>query len=160
MGCLIDQGKRITENAILVDDGVACTITKVKLHPTFQQAIVVTFKALSGKFKGRTFTDTVSYDPNNSMAWKYDRLRQCAGVPYVEGESNKVDIESLLVSKCLKADLSERIDSNGNSWQNVKYAKLSHDELDKLSDTATSDDDSEDWSENEEVKHDGEDLPF
>lgn len=159
MALLINQGKqKIEDNGIIVADDVQARISGIKLHPTLGGALIVTFTVINGALKNRTFSDTINYDPSNKMSWKYTQLRRCAGVPYKEGEAERVDIEKLLLNKCVGCDLSERLDNKGNKWQNVKYKAITPD---PASTTPVSTDESDEWGDLEPVEErDEEDLPF
>lgn len=128
MSLLINQGKQqVNNNQILEVNDANCIIDKVKMHPSIGGALLVTFKIIDGQLKGRFFCDTVNYDPDNKMAWKYTHLRNCIGAPYKENESPHIDIEKLFLGKCVLVDLTKRIDNSGNERQNCKYKKPSVD---------------------------------
>lgn len=132
MSLIINQGKQDTSNdskdfPIIVENDVTLQITAITLSKFKSNALNVEFKILSGTNKNRIIFDTVEYDPKSQFSWKYRSLRNCAGVPYKDGEPANIDIEALLVNKVIKADLSARAgkDSAGNvkDYQNIKYKK-------------------------------------
>lgn len=126
MSLLINQGiqKEYEEQAIINAKNVTAVIRKVILHPNFTGALKLTYEILAPKeLKGRRFTDIINYDPNHKMAWRYVQLREYVGCPYRKGEGVTVDIERLLINKVVTVDLKERVDKNGDAWQNVTYIK-------------------------------------
>lgn len=126
MSLFINQGKQDTSNdnsfePIISNDETA-QITKIEMDKNWPDTLNITFKIIGeSSFKGRLFWDRVSFDPKGQFSWKYRNLRKAAGVPYVESEEAKIDIEALLLNKAVKVELSTRKGNDGNDYQSVKY---------------------------------------
>lgn len=121
---VIAQGKHeeSTEFAPFEDTNILCQIVKLSLMPKIPGCIKVSLKLLTGANKGKVVGDLVSYDPTNSMAWKYIRLRQAAKCPYHKTEPASVDIEALLLNKAVKCDFGIYVKPVTNKrFQNVDY---------------------------------------
>ena len=126
MSLIINQGKQdISEDnkfEIMVSENEVAQITKIEMAEKLPNTLSITFKVISeGKNKGRLFWDRVTFDPTSTFSWKYRNLRKAAGVPYVEGENAKVDIEALLLNKAVNVKLGIRKGTDGNDYQAVTY---------------------------------------
>lgn len=123
MGLIIKQGiKELQQDdkwQVYEDNSVQLMITGLEPHKTFADSLKITLKILSGKFKDKTVWDSVSY--SGEHVWKYKALRKSAGVPFSATESEALDIYKLLMNKVVTADLTKRVDKEGNEWQNIKY---------------------------------------
>ena len=133
MSLIINQGKHDTtqDNKFnpITEANVHAQILELKLSKLRTDAIDITFRLLDGQHKGRFIFDTIEFNPTSTRAWKYRALRRCAGVPYVEGEANNVDIEALLLNKAVLVDLSVRKGNPGTSgegkeFQDIKYKEM------------------------------------
>lgn len=127
MALFINQGKhKIEEQKIYVIEDAKMQITKVGLGRN-PGILLVTMKFIDGADKGFSISDAVSFDPNSPVAYKYQRLRASAGVPYKEGEAESVDIEALLLNKIIRVKLGKRNYTNKDGEdtvaQNVIYKK-------------------------------------
>lgn len=122
-----DTSKDNLQKQILVDNDVLLEINDLALSQFKTNALSVKFRILSGKFKNQFLFETVEYDSTSLGSWKYRSLRNCAGVPYKEGEPAVIDIEALLKGKVIGADLGVRPgkdrDGNPMDYQNIKYKK-------------------------------------
>lgn len=126
MSLIINQGKQDTSGdtnfEVMVSASEIAQITKMELDSDWPNTLNITFKVISeGNFKGRLFWDRVSFDPTGKFSWKYRNLRKAAGVPYKDGEAEKIDIESLLLNKAVNVELTVRKGNDGNDYQGVKY---------------------------------------
>lgn len=139
MPLFIPQGKQDTTqdnkfNPIIAND-VMLEITELKLAESQQNTLEVTLRILDGKYKNVFIFDRITFDPTSPMSWKYRQLRKCAGVPYSSNEPVSIDIESLLLHKAVKADLSIRKGKNKDGeeqdYQNIKYKVLNVTQLPK-----------------------------
>ncbi len=128
MGLLIRQGKQDLSKDIpepIEEKGVIAQIMALKLADAvkFPNTLEITFKLLTGSHVGRKVWDRVNYDPNSDFSWKYRALRKFANCPYHEGESETIDIESLLLNRAVCIDLSITT-SDGKKYQRVAYAPM------------------------------------
>jgi hypothetical protein len=131
MGLLINQGIQDTtqDNKFkpIVAKDVMLEVTEIKLAEGWANTLEIRFRILNGQYKNKPVYDRVQYckTPEYDGTWKYRSLRECAGVPYKEGEPTSIDIEKLLLHKAVRADLSIRKGKNKNGeeedYQNVKY---------------------------------------
>ena len=126
MSLIINQGKQDTSEdnkfEIMISENEVAQITKIEMAEKLPNTLSVTFKVISeGKNKGRLFWDRVTFDPKSPFSWKYRSLRKAAGVPYVESESAKLDIEALLLNKAVNVKLGLRKGTDGNDYQSVTY---------------------------------------
>lgn len=126
MSLIINQGTQDTSGdtnfEVMVSQNEIAQITKIELDKDWDNTLNITFKIISeGKFKGRLFWDRISFDPAGKFSWKYRNLRKAAGVPYVSGESPRIDIEALLLNKAVTVELTVRKGNDGNDYQGVKY---------------------------------------
>ena len=126
MSLIINQGKQDTSGdtnfEVMISSNEIAQISKLELDKEWENTLNITFKVISeGKFKGRLFWDRVSFDPAGKFSWKYRNLRKAAGVPYMDGESPKIDIEALLLNKAVTVELMVRKGNDGNDYQGVKY---------------------------------------
>lgn len=126
MSLIINQGKQDTSGdtnfEVMVSANEVAQITKIELDKDWPDTLNITFKVISeGKFKNRLFWDRISFDPKGQFSWKYRNLRKAAGVPYVESESAKIDIEALLLNKAVTVELMVRKGNDGNDYQGIKY---------------------------------------
>lgn len=126
MSLIINQGKQDTSGdtnfEVMVSSNEIAQISKIELDKDWENTLNITYKVISeGKFKGRLFWDRVSFDPAGKFSWKYRNLRKAAGVPYMDGESPKIDIEALLLNKAVTVELMVRKGNDGNDYQGVKY---------------------------------------
>lgn len=154
MSLIINQGKQDTSDdknfEVMVSTNEIAQITEMKLDENWDNTLNITFKVISeGKYKNRLFWDRVSFDAKSPFSWKYRNLRKSAGVPYTDGESPKIDIESLLLNKAVTVELMVRKGNDGNDYQGVKY---------KVGNTKASEAKAEPAKEETEI--DPEDLPF
>lgn len=128
MAILINQGKHVLmENKYtpIEKKNVLCQITKVAIHERFEKSLEITFRIVRDEeYKERTVRDTVTYDSESPMAWKYQSLRSAIKEPYQADEPSTIDIEKILLDKVLLIDFSKRVDKEGNEWQNCRYKKL------------------------------------
>ena len=126
MSLIINQGKQDTSEdnkfEIMISENEVAQITKIEMADKLPNTLSITFKVISeGKNKGRLFWDRVTFDPKSPFSWKYRSLRKAAGVPYVESESAKLDIEALLLNKAVNVKLGLRKGTDGNDYQSVTY---------------------------------------
>ena len=126
MSLIINQGKQDTSGdnnfEVMVSSNEIAQIQKLELDKEWENTLKITFKVISeGQYKGRLFWDRISFDPTGKFSWKYRNLRKSAGVPYVDGESPKIDIEALLLNKAVTVELMVRKGNDGNDYQGIKY---------------------------------------
>lgn len=128
MGVIINQGTHDTTQDSkfepITEKNVLMQVKKITLSERLKNSIDITFQILNGKHKNRFIFDTVTFDPDSIWAWKYRALRKSAGVPYNKGESQKIDIEALLLNKAVTVDLSVRKSTKADDdreFQNVTY---------------------------------------
>lgn len=126
MSLIINQGKQDTSGdnnfEVMISSNEIAQIQKLELDKEWENTLKITFKVISeGQYKGRLFWDRISFDPTGKFSWKYRSLRKSAGVPYVDGESPKIDIEALLLNKAVTVELMVRKGNDGNDYQGIKY---------------------------------------
>lgn len=129
MGLLINQGKQKIQAPTGFDPieqpNAQLAVEKLEIDKFSQNSLRVTMRILDGNHKNSLVFDTISYDPTSKFAWKYQAFRSACGVPYTEDEPAQIDIETLLLNRVLKADLSIRKytgkDGTEKEGQNFKY---------------------------------------
>jgi hypothetical protein len=120
---IITQGAQ-PDDEIFEDKEVYLQIVGLKKSDFNANQMIVQFKILSGKYVGQRVSDFVTYDPNDSMSWKYRKLRNSANVPYSKTEPPTINIAKLLMDKVVKADLTKYTnEEKGKDYQNVVYGK-------------------------------------
>lgn len=122
-GLIIKQGKQDTSDdgkfAVIIKKGVFAKISKLSMHDSWDDTLVVEMDILDEDLKGRKVFDNVSF--TGEYSWKYRALRRAVGVPYSEDEGVSIDIEKLLLNKKVKLNLSERKADDGNEYQKIAY---------------------------------------
>lgn len=129
MSLIINQGVQPKEEKkefpVIVENDVKLVVEEITLCTYKTEALNIKFRILTGTHKNQNVFDTVDYNPKSEFSWKYRSLRNCAGVPYITGESAQIDIEDLLKGRVINADLSARVgkdkDGNPKDYQNIKY---------------------------------------
>ena len=126
MSLIINQGNQPLDEdrtyEVMISPNEIAQITKIEMDKNWDNTLNITFKVISeGNFKGRLFWDRVSFDPKSEYSWKYRNLRKSAGVPYTQEESDKIDIEGILLNKAVTVELTSRKGNDGNEYQSVKY---------------------------------------
>lgn len=127
MGILINQGKHVEDKptyAMMTAKNVRARITKLEVNPRREYSIIVSMQVIDGEFTGRYVTDYVDYNPESKNAWRYRSLRKSALVPYSKDESERIDIEKLLLNKIVTIDLAPRTyeyQGETRTVQNVSY---------------------------------------
>lgn len=126
MGILINQGKHVEEPVykIMEAKNIRARITKLEVNPKREYSIVVSMQIVEGEFTNRYVTDYVDYNPESKNAWRYRSLRKSAQVPYSKTESERIDIEKLLLNKVVTIDLAPRsyeYQGETRTVQNVTY---------------------------------------
>jgi hypothetical protein len=126
MGILINQGKHVEEQtySIMEDKNIKARITKLEVNPKREYSIVVTMQIIEGKYTSRSVIDYVDYNPDSKNAWRYRTLRKSAMVPYSKDESERIDIEKLLLNKIVTIDVAPRTyeyQGETKTVQNVSY---------------------------------------
>lgn len=127
MGILINQGKHTEDKptyAPMTAKNVRARITKLEVNPRREYSIIVSMSIIDGEFTNRYVTDYVDYNPESKNAWRYRSLRKSALVPYSKDESERIDIEKLLLNKIITIDLAPRTyeyQGETRTVQNVTY---------------------------------------
>lgn len=134
MPLFINQGKQDTSKdnfEAFEEKDVAILIEKVELNQYLPGNINLHLRLKSGKHLNRCVRDTVAYEASSPFSWRYRAVRKCAGCPYDEKESEKIDIETLLKDKILLADFTIN-EKDGKKYQNVVYKVMSKEKFDEL----------------------------
>lgn len=130
MGILINQGKHVEEQQykILDEKNTQARIIKLEVNQKREYSLVISMQLMSGSSVGKVVTDYVDYNPESKNAWRYRNLRKSAKVPYSREESERIDIEKLLLNKVITIDLAPRTyeyQGETRTVQNVTYKESS-----------------------------------
>jgi hypothetical protein len=126
MGILINQGKHVEEQQykILDEKNIQARIIKLEANPKREYSLIVSMQLMNGSAVGKVVNDYVDYNPESKNAWRYRSLRKSAKVPYTKEESERIDIEKLLLNKVITVDLQPRTyeyQGETRTVQNVTY---------------------------------------
>ncbi len=133
MPLIINQGKQDVSKDqvkydIIVAQDVLVQITSLKLVDNVDNTLTIKMQVLEGPFKNRFVDDRVSFDPANTLSWRYRAVRKAVGVPYKESEPLSIDIEQIFLNKALRVDLNIRKgkDKAGNpkDYQAINYKSM------------------------------------
>jgi hypothetical protein len=134
MPLIINQGKQDTSKDInkftpITARNVLVSVVQLKLADNIPDTLYVKMQVMDGEYKNRYIDDKVTFDPQSPLSWKYRNLRKAVGVPYTDGESTNIDIESVLLNKALRVDLGvkEGVDRKTNEarqYQTINYKPL------------------------------------
>ncbi len=125
---IIHQGKldpNLSSNGIIIENNVLAEIINLELVDCFGGIIEVSLKLLSGEGIGKIVKDKVCFLRNDKLTWKYFDLRESAFCPYDKDESERIDIDELLLNKRVEVNLDawEGVTMNGRNYtkQKVNY---------------------------------------
>ena len=141
---IINQGKldpNKSSNEIIVENNVLAEIIKIDIIDCFTGILEVSLKLLSGEGTGKIIKDKVCYLRNEKLTWKYLDLRESAFCPYYKDESERIDIDELLLNKRVEVNLDfwEGVTTNGRKYkrQKVNYVlpyKQKHKDIETFND--------------------------